>query len=71
VGTYLVYLVDNGLGIISGEVLDHLDLITVREDRRDQGDTLVRGEGIAGQPFPCCVVAAHGKTVRPGNARSP
>ena len=44
VKTYLVYHVDKGLGIISGEMPYHLDLIRVREDGYYQGYTLVRGK---------------------------
>jgi len=65
--TYLVYLINEGLGIISGEVHNRPDLITVREYHRDQGDALVLGEGISDQPFPCWAVTAHKKTVRPRN----
>ena len=34
--TYLVYRIDKGLGIVPGEALNHLDFITVGEDRRNQ-----------------------------------
>jgi hypothetical protein len=46
--TYLVYRVDDVLGILSSEASDRLDLIMVRENRHNQRDALVRGKWIAG-----------------------
>jgi hypothetical protein len=45
--TYLIYCIDNILGIVPREIFSHLDVIVVRENCRDQRDALVRGEGIA------------------------
>jgi len=52
VWTYLVYDVDEGLGVIPREASDHLDLIVVREDGCYQRDALVGMEAIVDQPFP-------------------
>ena len=60
---YLVCHIDEGLGIIPGEVSDHLNLITVRENHRDQKDTFARGESITDQPFPGWDFTAHEEPV--------
>jgi hypothetical protein len=52
VETYLVYYVDEFLGILSREMLDHLYLIIAREDGHYQRGALVRRKGIIDQPFP-------------------
>jgi hypothetical protein len=44
-------------------VSDHLDLITVQGDRLDERDALVHGEGVADQPLPGWMFAAHEKAV--------
>jgi hypothetical protein len=62
-GTCLVHLIDKRLGIISGEISDHIDLIRVRENRRNQGDALALNEGIVDQTFPRLAVAAQNKIV--------
>jgi len=64
---YLVYDIDKVLGIVSREVLDHLNLVAVREDTRDKGNSFVRGEGMADQPFPGWTPAARKKTVKSMN----
>lgn len=51
-GAYLVYEIDEGLGIVPEKTPNHLDLITVGEDGVDQEDTLVDGKGAIDQPFP-------------------
>jgi hypothetical protein len=49
---YLVYHVDKGLGVVSTEISNHLDLIMIREDGRYQRDAITCGKGIADQqPF--------------------
>lgn len=50
--TYLVYNVDERLGIVPREIFDHLDLIIIRENFRNQSDTFVHGKSIADQFFP-------------------
>ena len=63
-GIYLLYQIDRILGIIPREVFEHLDLDIIREDYRDQGDTVVGGEGITDQLFPDRMFAAHEKAVK-------
>jgi hypothetical protein len=46
-GTYLIYHVDKGLGVVSAESSDHLDLIAIREDGCYQRGAITRGKGIA------------------------
>jgi len=64
--TYLVYHVNEDLGIITREISDHLDLLMVREDGRYQRDALVRGKGRADQPFPAwrVTITTHNHTVK-------
>ena len=50
--TYLVYNVDERLGVVLREIFDHLDLIIIRENFRNQSDTFVYGKSIADQSFP-------------------
>ena len=50
--TYLVHCINEDLSIVPREFSDYLNLITVREDRHDQGDLFVRGKGTTDQPFP-------------------
>jgi hypothetical protein len=52
VGTYFVYHIDKCLGIVSGEMSSHLNLIGVREDGYYQRDAFVRGEGTIDQSLP-------------------
>lgn len=47
----------------------YLDLITIRENHRDRGDALMRGEGMVEKPFPCWRDTARGKIVRSMNAQ--
>ena len=47
-----MYYIDKGLGIAPAKIPDHLNFVTVREDLRDQGDTLVRSEGTIDQALP-------------------
>lgn len=49
----LIYCVDEGLGIVPAEAAGRLNLTTVGEDGRDQGDTLVYCEGAGDQTLPC------------------
>ena len=51
-GTYLVHNIDECLCIMHREVFDHLDLVIIRENCRNQSDMLVHGKGIADQLFP-------------------
>ena len=69
--TCLIYCIDEGLGIISREVFDHLDLIGVREDGRYQTNTLVYGKGISDQPFPSGNVTTREDTVKLTDGISP
>ena len=50
--TYFVNHVDKRLGIISGEMSSHLNLIGIREDRYYQRGALVRGKCMIDQSFP-------------------
>ena len=50
--TRLIYHIDECLGVISREIFEHLNLITVREDGCYQTSALFRGNGRANQPFP-------------------
>ena len=68
---YLIYHINEGLGIIPSEVSDHLDLIRVREDRCYQRSALVHGKGIADQLFPGGKVATQKDTVKLTDVRSP
>ena len=69
--TYLIYNVDESLGIIPREVSDHLNLITIREDCRDQRDALVCGEGVTDQLFPSWDFTVHEVAVELINVESP
>ena len=51
-GTYLVHNINEYLGIVHREVFDHLDLIIIRENCRNQSDMFIYGKGIADQLFP-------------------
>ena len=51
-GTCLIYRINESLCITLGELSNHFSLIVVQEDRRDQRDALVHGEGMTNQPFP-------------------
>jgi hypothetical protein len=46
-GTYLVYHVDKGLGIVSTEISNRLDLIMIQEDGRYQRDAIMCGKAVA------------------------
>jgi len=61
---YLVHCIEEGLGDFSREAPDHLDLILVREYRRDQRDALVCGEGTLDQLFPGWKSTAHREPVK-------
>jgi hypothetical protein len=67
-GTHPVYQVDKGLSIISGEMLNRLYFIIVREDGRYQGDALVRGRGMADQSFPEWSAAVYERIISSTNA---
>lgn len=67
--TYLGYHINKDLGVVSRQVPDHLNLIAIREDPCNQGNSLVRGEGTANQPFPCWAFTSNEKTVESTNAR--
>ena len=49
---YLVYDINKVLGVVAREVFNHLNLVVVREDGRDQRDAFIRGEGVTNQSFP-------------------
>ena len=65
-GTYLIYRIDKGLGIISRETVDYLNFMTVREDKRYELYALIRGEGRADQLLPGGEVTARGDTIKLG-----
>ena len=60
-GTCLVYNIDEGLGVIPREICNHLGLIMVCENCRDQRNALVRCEGTVDQLFPGRTFAAYEK----------
>ena len=66
-GTHLIYQVDKGLGVLSRETFDNLNLIIVREDGRYQGDALVHGKGIVDQQLPGWRVAVYEKIIKSMN----
>ena len=70
-GTRLVYGIDKSLGVTSGEIFKHLDLITVREEGLYQIDPLLRGGRGVDEPLPGGRVSAHGETVEVRDGRSP
>ena len=51
-GEHLICCVDKGLSIVPTEIINHLDLITIREDGLDQGCALVCAEGAGDQTVP-------------------
>ena len=73
---HLVHRINESLGIISREMSNHLNLITVGEDGRQQRGALVRGKGVADQLFPGWRVTTTDDTVKltivgvDGNSRS-
>lgn len=58
-GTYLGNYINEGLGIVSRELPDPLNLDVVREDRGDQRDAVVYGKGMTDQVLPSRVLAAY------------
>ena len=62
--THLVYHVNKGLGIVSTEMPDYLDLIMVRKNGFDQRDALVKGKCRTDQLFPGWRAAVHEETVK-------
>jgi len=52
VESYLVYSINKSLSVISTEISNFFDLITVREDVCDQTNTLMYEKSTAGQLFP-------------------
>ena len=61
---YLIYRVDEGLGIVSRKASDHLDIFTVREDGCYQTNRCFHGKRVAGQPFPGREVTTHEDIVK-------
>ena len=61
--TRLVYHINKGLGIVSTEMPDDLDLIKVRKNGFDQRDALVSGKCGTDQLFPSWRTAVHVETV--------
>ena len=59
VRAYLIYCIDKRLSIIPRELSDDFNLIMVREDRADQGDTLMRNESVGDQLFPGWIFTAY------------
>ena len=70
-GIYLIYRVNEYLGIITKEISNHLDLVVVREDGCYERGALMRGKGVASQPFPGRGVTAHDYAVKQMDTRSP
>ena len=62
--TYHVYRINKGLCIVPRELPGHLNLVVVREDRRDQRDTLIRCECMTDQPFPGWDFTVHEEPVK-------
>jgi len=61
-GAYFINCVNKGLSIIPREFSDRFNLIEVRENCSDQGDTVVRGESAADQLFPGWIPTGSKKT---------
>ena len=59
----LAYHMNKSLGIMFGEILEYLDLVTVREDVFYQSDALVRGNGRVDQPSPGGRFTGRGNTI--------
>lgn len=57
VGNYLIYCINEGLGITPREMSDSLDLTAVGEYGCYQSNASARGKGITDQPFPSRKVA--------------
>jgi hypothetical protein len=67
--SYLIYCINKGLSIVTIEASDHLYLSTIREDRCDQGNALMRGKGMGNQLFPSWNVTVHEKVVKLTNGQ--
>ena len=65
---YLIHHINKRLSVTSAQMLNHLSIIAVGEDIRDQGDALIRAEGTINQAFPDWNSAAREKVVRQTNA---
>jgi len=63
-GRYLIYHIDKGLSVIPTERFDRVNLITIREDFRDQRDTLVCSTGTVKQASPCRNATVREKLIR-------
>jgi len=46
-GSYFIYCINKGLGIVTIETSDHLGLSIVREDHCDQGNAFGHGKGMS------------------------
>lgn len=68
-GTHPVNHINEGLGIVSGEIFKHRKLITIREDGLDQINAFMCRKGGADQPFPCRRVPKLENAVKPWNER--
>jgi len=64
VDAHLVHRINESLGIVSREISDHLNLITIGEDGCQQRDALVCGKGVADQLFPGWRVTTVEDTVK-------
>ena len=62
-GAHLIYGINKSLRINPRELSNCINLIVVQENRRDQRDALVHGEGVTDQPFPGWDFAAHEEAV--------
>ena len=69
VDAHLVDHVNKRLGVISGEIFEHLELVTIGENGLDQIDAFMCRNGGADQLFPCRRVPKFGNTVKPANER--
>ena len=63
-GEYLIDHIDKGLGIVPKKMPNNLSLVAIGEDGRDQGDTLICGEGTNDQALPHRDSTGHEKLVR-------
>lgn len=66
---YLVNRIDECLSIVPAKAINHITLIFVGKNGRDQGDALTCGGGAINQTFPHWRTAASRKEVRLTNAR--
>jgi hypothetical protein len=69
-GTCLVYCVNKELCVVLEEVIDHFNLIWIREDQCDSGDALVRSEALSDKFLPSRDVPVKEATPKSNNGLS-